>query len=81
MQRTFIGMVVTYIVMQCHSMSPVLDLTSGHGATVFQRGIFDIVGYFGFHYALTLIPISLVTIFDQTNPFWTSLLSVWILKE
>jgi hypothetical protein len=50
--------------MQRLGYSPVLDLTTGHGNSVITRACLDVVGYSGFSYALTLIPISLVTILD-----------------
>jgi len=58
--------------------SPFRDFPRNLRGTMVLRSIFGSLGFVGMAYNLTLLPMAVIMIIYQTNPFWNSLLSYLI---
>eukprot|EP00352_Strombidinopsis_acuminata_P002455 CAMPEP_0176395482 /NCGR_PEP_ID=MMETSP0126-20121128/43443_1 /TAXON_ID=141414 ORGANISM="Strombidinopsis acuminatum, Strain SPMC142" /NCGR_SAMPLE_ID=MMETSP0126 /ASSEMBLY_ACC=CAM_ASM_000229 /LENGTH=378 /DNA_ID=CAMNT_0017768385 /DNA_START=27 /DNA_END=1163 /DNA_ORIENTATION=+ len=57
---------------------PFTDFPRSLRGTMVLRSIFGTIGFIGMAYNLTLLPMAVIMIIYQTNPFWNSLLSYWV---
>ena len=79
--RAFAAMICTTGYMYYYGMNPFRDLAKKYFPIVCFRAVTGFTVFAFFIYAITLMPLALHMILVQTNPFWTSVFCLLILKE
>jgi drug/metabolite transporter (DMT)-like permease len=67
--------------MMYYKMNPFRDLAKKYWGIVAFRAVTGFTVFAFFVYAITLMPLALYMVLVETNPFWTSILCLIILKE
>ena len=79
--RHTVGIIAFTILILVTKKHPIKSIPDGLHLSVFGRVLWGEFAFWAFGYSLLILPITIHTILLQTNPLWTSVLSLFFLAE